>query len=67
MKNLCDGGHATNAQVRKLPTGGDGQALLCFHCYVKEMIYRQELNAEQGTAAFELPLWKDLKIAKQGE
>ena len=33
--NQCDGGHATNGEIRKYPIGGDGNMLICHDCYKK--------------------------------
>lgn len=68
MNPNCDGSgpHILNGQVRVLPTGGGGNAILCKLCYKRELAYRKERNREllkqkTGTA-FDLPAWESLKV-----
>lgn len=37
MKNLCDYGHETTEQIRKLPWGSDGNILCCAECFAREI------------------------------
>lgn len=66
MKNkLCDHGHRTSWQVRLLPNGDDpsnGNSIVCYAHYCKEIGYRKFRNAEIGEEVFNLPKWEDLKI-----
>lgn len=57
----CDGaGPHYPGQVRLLPTGGDGNAILCRNCFQKEMRYRLERNKELSERSqFEIPAWED--------
>lgn len=66
----CDGSGPCNQTlqtVRVLPTGGDGNAILCMSCFAREMIFRRERNRELPTdCQFALPAWESLKVyAKQ--
>lgn len=58
----CDGTHCEQAdgEVRLLPTGGDGNAILCYACYLHEMAYRKDLV--KGQMPPDLPAWKSLKV-----
>jgi hypothetical protein len=62
----CDYDNCTDAtgQVRLLPTGGGGNAILCYACYCQEMTWRRERNKERtiGAVKFDIPNWTDLKI-----
>ena len=60
----CDGGYckSEHGETRRLPTGGDSNALLCYHCYLHEMAYRIERNAELGKAQqYKIPSWESLE------
>lgn len=63
----CDGsGPCTREPVRVLPTGGDGNILLCWLCYMRELRYRIERNRELGPdCQFKLPAWENLRIYRQ--
>lgn len=61
----CDGSHCqtVKGQVRLLPTGGDGNAILCRSCFAHEIQFRRERNRELSTdCQFALPTWETLKI-----
>lgn len=60
----CDGsGPHCGGEVRVLPTGGDGNAILCLNCYNREIAYRVERNRDLGKdCQFELPQWDTLKV-----
>jgi hypothetical protein len=61
----CDGAHCTHehGEVRLLPTGGGGNAILCRACFRHEIYYRAQRNWElDGAAAFDIPLWESLKV-----
>lgn len=66
MKNPnCDNDKCkfSRGEVRVLPTGGEGNAILCRECYRHEMVYRAERNKELGKEnQFEIPTWNDLKV-----
>ena len=50
-------------EVRVLPTGGDGNAILCHTCFLHELRYRRERNqALSKDCQFKLPAWETLKI-----
>ena len=54
-----------NGEVRLLPTGGDGNAILCYTCYLHEMEYRRSRNWElSADCKFKLPAWESLKVYK---
>lgn len=53
------------AELRRLPTGGDGASIVCRACYTKEIIYRQERNRTLSPdCQFKLPLWHELTVYK---
>lgn len=61
----CDGGRCVSpkGEVRKLPTGGDSNAILCLSCYANEMRYRRERNRDLSPdCQFDLPKWETLKV-----
>lgn len=66
MKNPnCDNEHCKrpDGDVRTLPVGGGGNAILCFDCYLHEMRFRRARNVELGDAAqFDLPDWGTLAV-----
>lgn len=65
FKNLnCDNDKciSPNAEVRKLPSGRDGNMILCHECYLNEIKYREEMNAKYGENRFYLPSWESLEI-----
>lgn len=59
--NVCDFDHDTTDEVRSLPIGGDGNIIVCYRHYVREMEFRRERNNNSG-ASFSLPSWDSLKI-----
>lgn len=63
--NSCDNDKCTHSkgEVRVLPTGGDGNVILCRTCFHYEFQYRVERNKTLGKdAQFQLPMWSELKI-----
>jgi hypothetical protein len=62
MQNNCDGsGPHQSGVVKILPTGGDGNAILCRACYEREMAWRRMRNEELREAGrFEIPWWGEL-------
>lgn len=66
MKNPnCDNDKCTasNGQVRVLPTGGDGNAILCRACFEHELRFRRERNRDLSKdCQFKLPTWETLKV-----
>jgi hypothetical protein len=63
VNNYCDGsGPHTPGDVKLLPTGGDGNAILCRACWLSEIRWRQGRNRQLGQfAKFTLPSWEDGK------
>ena len=62
-QNNCDGSgpHAVG-DVRVMPTGGDGNLILCLCCWLKENTYRIERNRELGKfAQFDIIEWQNAK------
>jgi hypothetical protein len=63
----CDNDKCVSAtgEVRVLPTGGDGNAILCRRCFCHEMDYLRERNKELGKdCQFKLPSWESLEVYK---
>ena len=66
----CDGNgpHSREAenrpcQTRRLPTGGDGAAILCRKCYHREIAWRKERNRDlEPQNHFDLPAWDSLPV-----
>jgi hypothetical protein len=58
----CDSVHCTQVygEVRLLPIGGGGNAILCRECFRHERMYRRQRNQDLGVEAFELPEWETL-------
>lgn len=57
--NACEHGHLTNEEVRKLPTGDGGNAILCRTHFQAELQYRKERIA--NGVPFDLPQWDNLE------
>ena len=66
---MCDGsGPCSFGEVRVLPTGGDGNAILCRNCFNREIEYRVERNRDLSPdCRFALPAWGSLEIYGQKE
>lgn len=67
-QNNCDGSgpHALGT-VKVLPTGGDGNMILCRSCWLAEIRYRKERNRDLGDfAKFDLPTWESGKVYETG-
>ena len=64
MQNNCDGsGPHTDGDVRVMPTGGDGNLILCLRCWMRENAWRAERNRELGKDAwFDLVEWQNAKV-----
>lgn len=66
MKNPnCDNDKCTmpNGEVRVLPTGGGGNAILCRTCFHHEIRFRTHRNEIlREDCKFKLPRWEDLKV-----
>lgn len=63
--NNCSGSRCTDpsAEVRVLPTGGEGNMILCEKCYEHEMRVRRDRNGNLALGAkFELPTWQSLEV-----
>lgn len=66
--NNCDNDKCIDpkGEVRVLPTGGEGNAILCHTCYLHELRWRRERNHDLAPAnRFKLPQWETLKIYPQ--
>jgi hypothetical protein len=62
INNNCNGdGPHRGSQVRLLPTGGGGNAILCRACFRREMAYRYDRNREVK-GSFDIPVWDSLKV-----
>ena len=60
--------HWSDGQIRVLPLGGAGNALLCRACYQHEIEWRKGRNRELGKAfQFDIPDWESLKVYKHAE
>jgi len=52
-----------HGEVRVLPTGGDGNAILCRACFEHELRFRRARNPELGPdCRFALPSWDSLAV-----
>ena len=59
----CDGDKCTctHGEVRRLPTGGGSNAILCRTCYRHEMSWRMERNKQLSPENhYDFPRWEDL-------
>lgn len=64
--NQCDFGHETTDEVRRLPTGEQSGAIVCYPHYCGEMFWRQDRNKDLGDfAKFDLPAWESLAIYEE--
>lgn len=59
----CDHGHEAD-EVRLLPSGEEGNMIVCREHYTQEIMFRRERNKRFGYRVFECPKWDDLKIYK---
>jgi len=50
----------SSGEVRLLPTGGGGNAILCHRCFNYEMSFRR-VRIEEGVE-FDLPEWESLPV-----
>lgn len=66
QQNNCDGSGPHNlGEVRLMPTGGDGNLILCRSCWNREIAYRRDRNRSLGQfAQFDLP---EFDVAKEYE
>jgi hypothetical protein len=61
--NGCDHGHQTPHEVRLLPTGGGGNAILCRPHFLKEIAFRKQRNETLSPEDhFSLPRWEELNV-----
>ncbi len=63
--NMCDGTHCAKAdgEVKLLPTGGDGNMIICQTCFLHEIAYRKRENQRLSKdCQFKTPAWSELKI-----
>ena len=62
----CDGsGPCHGTETRRVPTGGDGGAILCRACYGAEMRWRRERNKDIINPVchpFKTPEWNVLRV-----
>ena len=63
-QNNCDGsGPHTTGEVRVMPTGGDGNLILCRQCWENELHYRRDRNRSLAVfAQFDIIAWNDAKV-----
>lgn len=64
------GPHSINPQVRVLPhsdSPNHGNSIVCYNCYVNEMIFRHEENRRGVATPYHLPAWDTLKVYKPEE
>ena len=63
-QNNCDGsGPHMLGEVHVMPTGGDGNLILCRQCWENELAYRRDRNRSLGVfAQFDTPAWNDAKV-----
>jgi hypothetical protein len=60
--NQCDHGHECHEETRLLPTGGDGNMIVCRRHYHHELTYREQQNRRYGEGKWKLPTWNSLKV-----
>ena len=61
--NCCGSGPHTGGEVRVLPYSRDGNLILCYACYQRELNWRRMRNRELGAdAQYRLPDWISLEI-----
>ena len=68
MNPNCDNDRcrSLSGEVRVLPLGGDGNAILCHRCYCVEMLYRRERNKELGQdVQYALLAWESLDVYRE--
>lgn len=65
--NHCDVGHTTGNEIRKLPTGGGGNILVCRSHFLVEMEFRKNMIAKGYTTwgRCEIPAWEQLEVYKE--
>ena len=67
----CDGGFCRSnkaQELRRLPTGGEGAAILCQACYQQEMGWRRDRNKElDADVRYDLPTWESLEVYNGAE
>lgn len=66
MRNWdCEKGECVDptSDVRKLPTGGGANAILCRSCFENEIQYRKDRNKTlHPEERFATPRWEDLEV-----
>jgi len=63
----CDGARCRRkeGEVRRLPTGAGGNAILCYECYRWEMMHRHYMNTFYHLSKenrYETPSWESLEV-----
>lgn len=62
----CEAGLCTtdSGELRSLPTGGDGNAILCRACFNHEMVFRRDFNQhnKHNGSRLDLVSWTSLKV-----
>lgn len=60
----CDNSKCTSptSEVRVLPTGGDGNMIICRSCFRYEMAYRTQRKRETGSNNWHIVTWESLKV-----
>lgn len=54
---------SSSSEVRVLPTGGDGNMIVCRACFNYEINYRKDRNKKLGKDnQFKIPNWEDLQV-----
>lgn len=65
----CDGAYCRHekGEIRKMPTGSDGNMVLCHACYLNEIQFRKIRNRTlPKDVQFDIPRWENLKIYDAG-
>ncbi|OYV38946.1 MAG: hypothetical protein B7Z80_08705 [Rhodospirillales bacterium 20-64-7] len=61
--DCCGNGPHIPGEVRVMPTGGDGNLILCSNCWDRELDYRRDRNRDLADfAKFDLPSWWEGKV-----
>lgn len=67
MNNNCDGGSCRErfGEVRVLPIGKQGNAILCHRCFLVEMAFRRDTNEGlHESVQYDTPSWAELEVYK---
>ena len=60
--NYCDHDHETRDEIRKLPTGGGANALLCRKHFGQQMAFRRAEDIRLGRIPEQQPTWNELEV-----